>query len=67
MNYPKESLLKMTKMPFISSYIALFVLKMFKFLWKNGLNRKKVNSKIYDITTWLTNNYSTHIVQYLMK
>ena len=54
-------------MPFISSYIALFVLKMFKFLWKNGLNRKKVNSKIYDIATWLTNNYSTHIVQYLMK
>ena len=28
---------------------------------------KKVNFKIYDITTWLTNNYNTHIVQYLHK
>ena len=29
--------------------------------------RDKVNFKIYDITTWLTNNYNTHIAQYLTK
>ena len=38
----------------------------FKFLpsldWKD-----KVNFKIYDVTTWLTNNYNTHIAQYLAK
>ena len=27
----------------------------------------KVNFKIYDITTWLTNSYNTHIVQYHKK
>ena len=26
-----------------------------------------VNLKIYDVTNWLTNNYNTHIVQYLTK
>ena len=52
---------------------ALFVLKIFKFLFwrfgneeKNGLIRK-TNFKIYDLTTWLTNDYNTHIVQYLIK
>ena len=26
-----------------------------------------VNFKIYDVTTWLTNNCNTHIAQYLTK
>ena len=47
---------------------AFYVLKIFKFLsfWtcrKNGLIRKKVNFKNYDVTGWLTNNFNTHIFQ----
>ena len=35
---------------------------------KNCLNRNiKVNFKIHDFTTWLTNICKTHIVQYLTK
>ena len=30
-------------------------------------NRAKVNFKIYDVPTWETNNYNTHIVQDLKK
>ena len=53
---------------------ALFILKIFKLLsylfgnvekrldWKN-----KVHFKIYDVTTWLINNFNTHIAQYLTK
>ena len=29
--------------------------------------KDKVNFKIHDVTTWLTNNYNTHIAQYLTK
>ena len=35
---------------------------------KKRLDQKdKVNFKIYDVTTWLTKNYNTHIAQYLTK
>ena len=51
---------------------APFVLKTFKFLsWLFGhvgkrLDQKdKVNFKIFDVTTCLTNNCNTHINQYL--
>ena len=51
---------------------APFVLKIFKFLsWLFGhvgkrLDQKdKVNFKIFDVTTCLTNNCNTHINQYL--
>ena len=51
---------------------APFVLKIFKFLSrlfghveKMAYKKYKINNKIYDITMWLTNNYNTHIVQYL--
>ena len=27
--------------------------------------KDKVHLEIYDVTTWLTNNYNTHIAQYL--
>ena len=43
---------------------ALFVLAMYK---KRLDLKHKANFKIYDVTTWLTNNYNTHIIQYLTK
>ena len=53
---------------------VLFVLKIFKFLsWLFGhvekqLDQKdKVNLKIFDVTSWLTYNYNTHIAEYLTK
>ena len=61
-----QSSLKMTKYAFYFILKTLFVLMIFKFLpsldWKD-----KVNFKIYDVTTWLTNNYNAHIAQYLTK
>ena len=35
----------------------------FKLLYKKVM----VNFKIYDIANWITNNYNTHIAQYLKK
>ena len=68
-----QSFLKIIKNTSYFILKALFVLKIFKFLFwrfgneeKNGLIRK-TNFKIYDLTTWLTNDYNTHIVQYLIK
>ena len=53
---------------------AFFVLKVGKFFYdilavqEKGLDWKdRVNFKIHDVTTWLTNNYNTHISQYLTK
>ena len=53
---------------------ALFILEILTFLsWlfgyvENCLYKKAmINFKIYDITYWTTNNYCTHIVQYLKK
>ena len=56
---------------------VLSVLKMFKFSpdffghvgkkLKVNLRKVKVNLKVYDITTWLTNKCNTHIAQYLKK
>ena len=59
---------------FYATVKALFVRKLFKFLyWLFGhiidkqLDKKaKPNYKIYDIN-WETNNYNAHIVQYLKK
>ena len=52
---------------------ALFVLKILKFLFwlivhveENDFIRK-VNFKIYDVTSWETNNYNTHIAQYYQE
>ena len=40
----------------------------FLVMQKKRLNQKgKVNLKIYDVTTWLTNNFNTHITQHLKK
>ena len=29
--------------------------------------KAKLNFKIYDVTDWTTNNYNTHIAQYLQR
>ena len=60
---------------FYSILSALFVLKIFKLLsWLFGYIEKntytlkdKFDFKICNDTTWLTNNYNAHIVQYLPK
>ena len=69
-----KSPLKMMENAFHFTLTTLFVLKMFKFLsWlfrhvEKWLDSKdKVNFKIYDITTWLTNNWNTQIDQYFKK
>ena len=53
---------------------AFFVIKIIKFLYLLiGHVEKKIDLKdkvtfiAYDVTTWLTNNYNTHIVKYLTK
>ena len=51
---------------------TFFVLKIFTYLFwlcghvENG-SIKKINFKIHDVPTWLTNNCDTHNVQYLTK
>ena len=64
----------MVKNAFYFTTKALFVLKIFKFLfWRFGhvakqLDKKDmVNFKFYDVTTWLTNSWNTHIAQYFEK
>ena len=63
-----ESPSKIMKNAFYVSLKALFVLKIFKFLSslfsqdKKRLElRDKINSNIYNVTTWLAKNYNTHI------
>ena len=65
-----ESPLQVKKNAFYFILKALFVLKLFNFLlWRFGhvgkrLDQKgKINFKIYDMITWLTNNCNTHIDQ----
>ena len=36
-------------------------------LGKQFNKKAKVNFKIYDVTNWITNNYNTHIAQYLKR
>ena len=48
---------------------AFFILKIFKLLSRHFCHvgkkqfdwKDKVNFKIHDVTTWFTNNFSTHI------
>ena len=67
-----ESPLKMMKNAFYLISKALFVLKIFSHFLLGHVaklldKKDKVNFKFDDITAWLTNNYNTHIVQYLEK
>ena len=68
-----ESPLKMMKNYFYFTSKTLFVLKIFQVflsrLFGNVAKRPdkkdKINFKFYDVTVWLTNNWNTHIAQYL--
>ena len=53
---------------------ALFVLKIFKFLYclfdyveKRLYKKAKVKFKIFDVTEWTTNKYNIHIARYVKK
>ena len=64
--------LEMMTNAFYFALKALYLLKIFKFLsWHlDNVEEKRldwVNLKIYDATNWETNNWNTHIVQYLEK
>ena len=54
---------KMLQNTFYFILKVLFVLKIFKFL---SSHFGQVQN-IYDITTWLTSNWNTHMAQYLTK
>ena len=69
-----ESPLKMMKNVFYFVLKAFFALKIIHFshvilvMWEKQLDLKdKAHFKIHDVTTWFTNNSSTHIAQYLTK
>ena len=69
-----ESPLKVMTNAFYFTSTALFILKIFKFLSRlfdhvaKRLDKKdKVNFKFYDVPAWLSNNFNTHIAQYLEK
>ena len=69
-----ESPLKFMNNAFHFMLQALFVLEIFSYLSlllgyvEKWLDRKSmVNFRIYDATDWTTNNYNTHITQYLDK
>ena len=54
--------------------LKVFVLRIFNFLpdcfgqvGKCFNKKAMVDFKIYDVTTWETNNYNTRIAQYLKK
>ena len=64
----------MMKNAFYFASKALFVLEIFKLLSRHfghvvkRLDKKnKVNFKFYDVTSWLKNNWNTHIAQCLEK
>ena len=67
----------MIKNIFYFTLKALFLLKIFKFLYfcidfyghlgKQLDKKTKVNFKIYDIKNWEINNYNVHFTQYLKK
>ena len=69
-----ESPSKMIENAFYFMLKALFVLEIFTHLSylfgyvEKRLDKKAmVNFKIYYVTEWTTNNYNTHITQYLKK
>ena len=59
-----EGHFKMVKNAFYFISKALFVLNIFKFFF---MFKSLQNLKIFDVTTWLTNNCNKHVAQYLTK
>ena len=69
-----KALLKWRNVPFISpknlfsfSRYLGFCLDFFGHVWKRLDKKDLANFEIHDVTTWLTNNFSTHITQYLKE
>ena len=69
-----ESPIKMRKTDFHFTFKAVFILKIFKFcpdffghVGKRLDKKAKVDLKFYDVPTWETHNYNTHITQHLKK
>ena len=48
-------------------YLNFHVFYFFGYVGKRLYNKAKINFKPYDVTDWETNNYNTHISQYLKK
>ena len=46
---------------------VLFVLKILRFYFDFFDKKDKTIFKICDVTNWTTNNYNTHIAQYLKQ
>ena len=53
----------------IKAVFKIFTLlsRIFGYLEKRLDKKAMVNFKLYDVTDWTTNNYNTHIAQYLEK
>ena len=66
LNMVKNAFLFHLKSSFRFEGIYVFIMSFWS-CRKSGLIRKKVNFKIHDVTTWLTNICNTHIAQYLTK
>ena len=47
--------------------ISIFLICFFGYVEKPFDNNAMINFKIYDVTDWKTNNYNTHIAQYIKK
>ena len=48
-------------------YVLKILFNCFGHVGKLLDKKAEVNFKIYDVTTWETNNYNTHIAQHLKK
>ena len=62
-SFKNDEIISCQKLVSISRYLS-FLSWLFGNVAKHLDKRDKVNFKIYDVTTWLTNNCNTHIVQY---
>ena len=55
------------KNSFLSQDIWIFNLTFLVILEKRLVKKAKIDFRIYDVTTWETNNDNTYIAQYLKK
>ena len=63
----KNAFYFMSKAVFVLDIFVPFLSWHFGFIEKRLDKKAIINSKIYDITDWETNNYNTYIVQYVKK
>ena len=62
------------KLLLFSKYLSCKIFKTLRYfcldfliIYRNGLIKKKVNFKLYDVAAWFTNYFNTHIAQYFEK